>query len=70
MSETTAGPTPAPSAPAPAEIVPASTRTVACDGDGDPSGHPRVYLRMGDRSQVDCPYCGRRFVLADAAVRE
>ena len=49
-------------APAPPEIVTVDSPTVACDGNGDPSGHPRVFLHLGDRGQVDCPYCGRRFL--------
>ncbi|MHA1563917.1 MAG: zinc-finger domain-containing protein [Alphaproteobacteria bacterium] len=34
--------------------------TVACDG-GE-LGHPRVFLNLGHEKQVDCPYCGHRFV--------
>jgi uncharacterized Zn-finger protein len=41
---------------------------VACDGDG-PLGHPRVYLNLGDQPAIDCPYCGRRFVLKAGAER-
>ena len=26
-------------------------------------GHPRVYLTMARNGTVDCPYCGRHFVL-------
>jgi len=43
------------------KIVP--TKKVACDGDGGALGHPRVYLTMDDRGQVDCPYCDRRYIL-------
>ncbi len=35
--------------------------TVACDGGV--SGHPRVFLNMGDAGHVDCPYCGCRYIL-------
>jgi uncharacterized Zn-finger protein len=38
--------------------------TVACDG-GD-LGHPRVYLNLENKGAVDCPYCGRHFVLRSA----
>lgn len=44
------------------------TEVVACDGGAGPLGHPRVWLNMEGRGQIDCPYCGRRFVLKrDAA---
>ncbi|MFQ5954841.1 MAG: zinc-finger domain-containing protein [Kiloniellales bacterium] len=46
----------------PVETVLVETRTVACDGGGA-LGHPRVFLNMGDADAIDCPYCGRRFVL-------
>ena len=44
------------------EAVVVETTTIACDGDG-PSGHPRVYLNLENRRAIDCPYCGRHFVL-------
>lgn len=50
----------------PPEIVEVETTRVHCDGNG-PLGHPRVYLNLGDRRQIDCPYCGRRFVLKEGA---
>ncbi len=35
---------------------------VCCD-DGDIRlGHPLIYLRFEGKPQVDCYYCGRRFV--------
>lgn len=36
---------------------------VACDGDGGALGHPRVYLNMVAGGEIECPYCGRRYVL-------
>lgn len=51
----------------PPEIIEAKEPVVACDGDAGPSGHPRVYLNMGANTQIDCPYCGRRFVLKQGA---
>lgn len=48
----------------PAEKIEVQSREVACDGGGGPLGHPNVYLNMGARDWVDCPYCGRRFTLA------
>lgn len=46
----------------PVETVVVESRTVACDGDG-PLGHPRVFLSIGAGDAIDCPYCGRRYVL-------
>ncbi len=49
----------------PPETVEARAKVVTCDGGA--LGHPAVYLNMGDGDAVDCPYCGRRFVLAAGA---
>ena len=51
----------------PLEIVEVEDIKVACDGNGADSGHPRVFLNMGDDDHVDCPYCGRRFALKPGA---
>lgn len=45
------------------ETVEVETTQVACEGDGGAGGHPRVYLNMGDKGFVECPYCDRRFEL-------
>ncbi len=51
----------------PPETIETDETRVACDGGGGALGHPRVYLEMGRDHKVDCPYCGRHFVLkADA----
>jgi NADH dehydrogenase (ubiquinone) Fe-S protein 6 len=52
---------------APPETMEVETEIVACDGDGGALGHPRVFLNMEGRGQVDCPYCDRRFVLKAGA---
>jgi uncharacterized Zn-finger protein len=44
------------------EIVEAEGTVVRCDGGGGALGHPAVYLNMGDKEAIDCPYCSRRFV--------
>ena len=44
------------------EIVEADGAVVRCDGGGGALGHPAVYLNMGDKEAIDCPYCSRRFV--------
>jgi uncharacterized Zn-finger protein len=42
-----------------------TSRVVGCDGGGGALGHPLVYLRIEHDGDVVCPYCSRRFVLAD-----
>ncbi|MEQ1864111.1 MAG: zinc-finger domain-containing protein [Micropepsaceae bacterium] len=51
--------------PAP-EVVTVNKRRIACDGGGA-LGHPKVFLEMGTDSQVECPYCDRKFVLSREA---
>jgi uncharacterized Zn-finger protein len=51
----------------PVESVEVSTASVACDGGPGAAGHPKVYLNLAKDGQIDCPYCGRRFVLKAAA---
>jgi uncharacterized Zn-finger protein len=46
----------------PTEIIETENMVVRCDGGGGALGHPAVYLNMGSRQEIDCPYCGRRFV--------
>lgn len=39
---------------------------VACDGGA--GGHPRVWLHIpDDTGWVECPYCDKRFILAEGA---
>ncbi|QQR68944.1 MAG: zinc-finger domain-containing protein [Alphaproteobacteria bacterium] len=40
--------------------------TIACEGDPKSSGagHPRVYLNLSNKGEIDCPYCGRHYVLS------
>ncbi len=47
----------------PPETIEANSRELACDGGGA-LGHPRVFLNMGEKTEIDCPYCGRHFVLS------
>jgi len=51
----------------PVEIVEVTTARVACDGGPGADGHPKVYLNLGKTGVVDCPYCGKRFVLKEGA---
>ena len=53
----------------PPETIEVDSEIVACDGGGGPLGHPRVFLNMEGKGEVDCPYCGRRFVLKAGAAR-
>ncbi len=57
------------------ERIEVETPTVGCDGGGGPMGHPMVYLTITPRGEgggdgggeTVCPYCSRRFVLAEGA---
>ena len=49
------------------KAIPVESPVVACDGGGGALGHPRVYLNMGNKSEIDCPYCGRHYVLKGGA---
>ena len=49
-------------APEPPEVIEVETQVVDCDGGGA-LGHPRVWLNMAAKGEIDCPYCDRRFVL-------
>ncbi len=49
------------------ETVSVDSATVDCDGGGGALGHPKVYLNLDSGGEVDCPYCGLHFVLADGA---
>ena len=40
--------------------------TIGCDGGGA-LGHPLVYLTMTADGTVDCPYCGRHYILREGA---
>ncbi|MEO0393680.1 MAG: zinc-finger domain-containing protein [Pseudomonadota bacterium] len=51
----------------PVEIIEVDTVTVACDGGDGPLGHPRVFLTIEKNGYIDCPYCGRRYVLRQGA---
>ena len=47
------------------ERIEVETATVGCDGGA--LGHPMVYLQIGADGEIVCPYCSRRFVLAEGA---
>jgi uncharacterized Zn-finger protein len=47
------------------ETVVVEKKKVICDGSGGALGHPRVYLNIGSKDAIDCPYCGKKFVIKD-----
>lgn len=51
----------------PPETITVDKPIVACDGGKGALGHPRVFLNMEGKGQIDCPYCGRRYVLRQGA---
>ena len=51
----------------PPEVVEVDSEIVACEGEGGALGHPRVFLNMEGKGQIDCPYCDRCFVLRAGA---
>ena len=48
---------------APPETVFVDKKRVSCDGGGGALGHPRVWLEMGEDTEVECPYCDCLFIL-------
>ncbi|WP_298726178.1 zinc-finger domain-containing protein [uncultured Ferrovibrio sp.] len=54
-------------APVNGETIQVESPVVACDGGGGALGHPRVYLNMGHKHEIECPYCSRLYVLKDGA---
>ena len=52
----------------PPEEETVTTSKIACDGSGPGLGHPRVWLSIPpEKGWVECPYCDKRFVLAEGA---
>jgi len=50
------------------EVVTVETTTVACEGNGPVTGHPKVYLTFTNaQKELVCPYCSRTFKLAEGA---
>jgi uncharacterized Zn-finger protein len=46
------------------ETIEVETKRVGCDGGGA-LGHPLVYLEMGQKSTITCPYCSRTYQLKE-----
>ena len=49
------------------QAVTVKERRVYCDGGCVALGHPGVYLNIEQSGGVACPYCCRRFQLAEGA---
>jgi len=50
------------------DMLTVATKRVSCDGGGGALGHPKVWLDMGEDTQVECKYCDRLFILSPDAV--
>ena len=42
-------------------IIYVKEKRIGCDG-GDDFGHPLVYLNLGNKGKVVCPYCSKVYV--------
>ncbi|TXH32550.1 MAG: zinc-finger domain-containing protein [Rhodospirillaceae bacterium] len=51
----------------PVEVIEVESSKIACDGGDGALGHPRVFLTLSKEGEIDCPYCGRHFVLKQGA---
>jgi uncharacterized Zn-finger protein len=45
------------------ETVYVTEKEVSCDGGKGALGHPFVYLNMGEKEEITCPYCNKHFIL-------
>ena len=45
------------------EIEYTNSKKLSCNGLDGPLGHTKVYLDMGDKNQIICPYCSKLFIL-------
>ena len=50
------------------ETINVQETEVFCDGGGE-LGHPKVYLTLNAKGEVECPYCDRKFMLASVTGR-
>ncbi len=55
------------------EILHVNSKKVSCDGLRDlhnsASGHPTVYLNMGDKDSITCPYCNKYFTTKKTTIK-
>ena len=45
------------------DVVSVKTKKISCNGGGGSSAHPLIYLDMGEKNEITCPYCSKKFVL-------
>ncbi len=48
-------------------VITVDKTPIACAGESEISGHPRIYLTADKSGEATCPYCGRRFRLGAGA---
>jgi len=44
------------------ELVDQDQESVSCNGGDDDLGHPIVYYNFGEKKEVVCGYCGKKFL--------
>lgn len=51
----------------PKEIALVGNKKISCEGNGKAKGlgHPRIFLNMGEKLEIDCPYCGKHFEFSE-----
>jgi uncharacterized Zn-finger protein len=47
----------------PSEVLHVNSKKVSCDGGIGASSHPLVYLNMGEKDSIVCPYCSKSFLI-------
>jgi uncharacterized Zn-finger protein len=47
------------------DTYPVDSLVVSCDGNGNGSGHPVVFLNLGEKGEIECPYCSRKFIYVE-----
>lgn len=47
------------------EVLHVTSKKISCDGGAGSMGHPKVYLNMGDKDYVSCPYCSKIFTISE-----
>jgi uncharacterized Zn-finger protein len=52
----------------PLETLHVNSKKVACDGGQSSSEHPLVYLNMGKKDFVICPYCSKFFTIKQSLI--
>jgi uncharacterized Zn-finger protein len=45
----------------PVEVIVVDKKKVSCNGNKDSSAHPLIYMDMGEKDNIVCPYCSCYF---------